>query len=106
MFDNFESMRRGRAFKKGMCKFWPTPECLYPAFTVVAGGPNVCPANCPARHCLANLCIDNVNVSFMMSMILCSVSPCPLGTNWGFELGWTGFGLGLRGLGPEIDNYL
>ena len=27
-----------------------------------------------------------------------SVSPSPFGTTWGFELGWTGFGLGLGGL--------
>ena len=38
-----------------------------------------------------------------------SVSPRPLGTNWGFELGWTGLGLGLgglgtKGLGPWLDN--
>ena len=26
-----------------------------------------------------------------------SVSPSPLRTNWGFELGWTGLGLGLGG---------
>ena len=31
------------------------------------------------------------------------------GTNFGFELGWTGFGLGLedlgtKGLGPGLDN--
>ena len=40
-----------------------------------------------------------------------SVSPRPLGTNWGFEVGWTGLGLGLgffgtKGLGPGLDNFL
>ena len=39
-----------------------------------------------------------------------SVSPRPLGTNWDFELGLTGLGLGLGGLGtmdlgPGLDNY-
>ena len=39
----------------------------------------------------------------------CSVSPNPLGTNLGFELGLTGLGLGLggfgtKGLGPGLDN--
>ena len=38
-----------------------------------------------------------------------SVSPSPLRTNWGFELGWTGLGLGLggfgaKGLGTGLDN--
>ena len=38
-----------------------------------------------------------------------SVSPSPLGTNWVFELGWTGLGIGLgglgtKGLGPGLDN--
>ena len=38
------------------------------------------------------------------------VSPSPLGTNLGFELGCTGFGLGLggigtKGLGAGLDNY-
>ena len=38
-----------------------------------------------------------------------SVSPSPLVTNLGFELGWTGLGLGLgglgtKGLGPGLDN--
>ena len=36
-----------------------------------------------------------------------SVSPSPLGTNLGFELGWTGVGLGglrNKGLGPGLDN--
>ena len=38
-----------------------------------------------------------------------SVSPSPFGTNWVFELGWTGFGLGLggletKGLGTGLDN--
>ena len=28
-----------------------------------------------------------------------SVSLSPLGSNWGFELSWTGSGLGLWGLG-------
>ena len=37
-----------------------------------------------------------------------SFSPSPLGTNLGFELGWTGLGLGLiglrtKGLGPGLD---
>ena len=32
-----------------------------------------------------------------------SVSPRPLGTNWGFELGKTGLGLGLGSLGPGLD---
>ena len=37
------------------------------------------------------------------------ISPSPLGTNWGYELGWTGMGLGLRGfetkgLGTGLDN--
>ena len=37
-----------------------------------------------------------------------SVSPRPLGTNLGFELGWTWFGFGLggsgnKGLGPGLD---
>ena len=37
-----------------------------------------------------------------------SVSPSPVGTNLGFELCWTGLGLGLRGigtkgLGPGLD---
>ena len=30
-----------------------------------------------------------------------SVIPSPLGTNLGFELGWTGLGLGLGGLGSK-----
>ena len=30
-----------------------------------------------------------------------SVSPSPLGTNLGFELGCTGFGLGLGGIGSQ-----
>ena len=34
-----------------------------------------------------------------------SVSPRPLGTNWGFELGKTGLGLGLGSLGPGLDNW-
>ena len=38
-----------------------------------------------------------------------SVSPRPLRTNWGFELGWTGLGMGLgglwtKGLGPGLGN--
>ena len=33
-----------------------------------------------------------------------SVSPSPLGTNLGFELGWIGLGLGSGGLGPGLDN--
>ena len=38
-----------------------------------------------------------------------SVSPSPLGTNLGFDLGCTGLGLGLggigtKGLGPGLDN--
>ena len=38
-----------------------------------------------------------------------SVSPSPLVTNSGFELGWTGYGLGLgglgtKGLGQGLDN--
>ena len=35
-----------------------------------------------------------------------SVSPSPLGTYLGFELGWTrlALGLGLGGLGPGLDN--
>ena len=32
-----------------------------------------------------------------------SVSPSPLRTNLGFELGWTWLGLGLGGLGPGLD---
>ena len=35
-----------------------------------------------------------------------SVSPSPLGTNWVLELGWTGFGVGLVGLGTGLDNFL
>ena len=40
-----------------------------------------------------------------------SVSPSPLRTNLGFELGLTGLGLGLRGLrtkglGPGLDDIL
>ena len=40
-----------------------------------------------------------------------SVSSSPLGTTFGFELGWTGLGLGLggfgnKGLGPGLDNTL
>ena len=31
-----------------------------------------------------------------------SFSPSPLGTNLGFELGWTGLGLGLDGLGQGL----
>ena len=39
-----------------------------------------------------------------------SVSPRPLWTNWDFELGLTGLGLGLgslgtKGLGPGLDNF-
>ena len=42
-------------------------------------------------------------------ILVFSVSPCPLGTNLGFELGCTGFGLGLggigtKGLGPGLDS--
>ena len=36
-----------------------------------------------------------------------SVIPSPLGTNLGFEQGWTWLGLGLggnQGLGPGLDN--
>ena len=33
-----------------------------------------------------------------------SVSPSPLGTNWVFELGRTGLGLGVDGLGIGLDN--
>ena len=33
-----------------------------------------------------------------------SVSPNPLGTNLGFEQGWTWLGLGLEGLGPGLDS--
>ena len=33
-----------------------------------------------------------------------SVSPIPLGTNFGFELGGTGLGIGQGGLGPGLDN--
>ena len=35
-------------------------------------------------------------------MILVS-APRPLGTNLSFELGWTGFGLGLGVWGPGLD---
>ena len=40
-----------------------------------------------------------------------SVRSSPLGTNLGFELGWTALGLGLgvfvnKGLGPGLDNTL
>ena len=35
-----------------------------------------------------------------------SVSPSPLGTNLGFDLGLTWFGLALGGLGPGLDNFL
>ena len=40
-----------------------------------------------------------------------SVSPSPLGTNLVFELGCTGLGLGLGGIGtkglwPGLDNYV
>ena len=31
-----------------------------------------------------------------------SVSPSPLGTNWVFELCWTGLGLGLEVLGIRV----
>ena len=39
-----------------------------------------------------------------------SVSPSPLGTNWVFEIGLTGFwmdlgGLGTKGSGTVLDNY-
>ena len=42
-------------------------------------------------------------------ILVFSVSLCPLGTNLGFELGCTGLGLGLggigtKGLGPGLDN--
>ena len=38
-------------------------------------------------------------------MVDMHVSPSPLGTNLGFEVGWTGLGLGLGGLGPGLDNH-
>ena len=33
-----------------------------------------------------------------------SVSPSPLGTNLGFEVGWAELGQGLGGLGTGLDN--
>ena len=59
VFDNFEKMQKGRAFKKGMCRFWPTPECIYQTFNVAAGDQKICSDKCSTRHCISNLCIES-----------------------------------------------
>ena len=63
----------------------------------------MCFVLCPSPSCL------KVNGLWVGDPQDFSVSPSPLGTNWVFELGWTGLGLGLEGLGTKglvsgIDN--
>ena len=58
VFDNFDQMRKGRAYKKGMCRFWPTPESLYPTYPIETGETSKCPSGCTARYCLSNFCLE------------------------------------------------
>ena len=59
VFENFEKMRKGPAFRKGMCRYWPTPESVYETYGIPAGADKVCDADCSSRHCLPNICIQS-----------------------------------------------
>ena len=52
-------MRRGRAYRKGLCKFWPSPESLYQTFPITPNDPKVCASDCPSRYCISNMCIES-----------------------------------------------
>ena len=38
---------------------WPSPDSLYKTFTVRKDDERVCEADCSARHCLANMCVES-----------------------------------------------
>ena len=58
VFQNFEKMRRGPAYRQGMCRYWPTPEAIYESYGIPPGAENVCDGTCSKRHCLPNICIQ------------------------------------------------